>query len=514
MTPKEVNDTMAVDAEKYALEPLKLVAIAEINSPRIEELRYRYRYYKNRPPFPILDQEDPEQEKPRVAVGLAKSIVKKRSGFLFGADKFPGPQAIEWLDPTFGEFFQKVWDSNRCDGKILSLSRDLYWAGFAAWKVVVQPMNARKPVRLVRVKPDTLYCEFLPGEDKTKDSVKSWIIMYEREDHTFYREEIYRDVIAYYEGVYASDKEAQVLGGAPSDSEAQYVKFVLVRVEENDLSVFPLIYVSRDDEDDIWGECVYANVIDRVDRLNEMYTNAMFATAKIADPVLWLKGVKDTQEVHKDSDAVWFFENDQAAMNVLQWTGVPESTMQLIRKLTAQTYEECDLPVILKDTEQNIGDVPSRTLEILYTDLKTAVQQDRSSMSDWFYDLAEALGNTLIVTKNFGKDLGKKTEEAPAPTSEAPTASWDFERINWGTVIPIDQSTLQTDVIQLYNAKLVDGVTALQKLGYTEDEAKTMLTAIYREEAARLNNTIPDFADQNKDGYIDSENEDLDEDLE
>jgi hypothetical protein len=459
--PQNVNSNPPADAK------MKFLPLSDIDSPRILELRVLRNYYRNTPGFPVLDVEDPDCEKPRVSVGLAKDVVKKRSAFLFGDEKFEGPTAIEFDDDSFAAAIETVWDWNRLYGKILSFGDDFYWAGFAAWKVVVQPTNEKRPIRLNRISPETLYCEFNDGEDHTKFNVKCWIIMYKRDDGTFYREEVHEDRILYYEGALATPNDVSKLKGGATDSDVQMVKFVLKDTGVNDLGVCPIAFAARCDEDSIWGYSVFKDVITRIDRLNEIYTNALFATAKIADPVLWVNGVKDLQQIHKDADAIWVLESPEASLGVLQWVGVPESTISLIKSLTNMVYHECDLPLILRDADQTIGDIPARSLKILYTDLEGATQKDRSIITDWFYDLFEIIWYALSVTNGLGiPDLSAGE-------------GFNFTRINWGTIIPVDKIIDATMVLQEYQAGLLSKRTALAQLGYDEAE----IDAIFEETA-------------------------------
>lgn len=487
--PKDTKKSKIVLAPDQMIKVLNLL---EIECPRIKELRKFRSYYKNQPKFPVLDVEDPGEEKPRVAVGYGKDVVRKRAAFLFGDDKFVGLTSVEFEDEAFEETSQMIWDENRCDGKVLSFAKDFYWAGFAAWKVVVQPAMDKLKIRLNRVDPTTLYCEFNPGEDKTKNAVFYWIIMYQKDDGTFYREEIYKDRIQYYTGTLATSQELTKYMGTNGDDGTQAVKFVLDSFEENDLGVFPIAFAARENEDSIWGTSLIRDISDRIDRLNEMYTNALFAISKISDPVLWIKGVKDIQTLYKDADAVWYLENPDASLNILEWNGVPESTIIMIKKLTDQLYNECDLPLLLKDSDQSIGDIPSRSLEILYTDLKAAVQSDRSSMSDWLLDYFEITWNALKVTKDLGKGLTGNAKNYE---------KFNFERIDWGSIIPVDESKVQADAIELYKNELIDRKTTLQKIGYSEEEADDIIANMKKD---KLENdtgypgSTNDFEDSNK----------------
>lgn len=481
-----------------AEEQVKIIDLAEIECQRILDLKLNKLYYRNKPPFPVLDIEDPDREKPRVSVGAAKDVVKKRASFLFGEDKFEGPNSIEFEDAKFGDSVWKIWDWNGLSGKIVSFAQDLYWAGFAAWKIVIQPTVEKKPLRFNRVKPETLYCEFNPGEDQTKDSVRVWIIMFRRDDSTFYREEIYKDHILYYEGALATDLELKEFKGDQADPDSPHVKFILKRVEDNDLGLFTIAFVARDDEDSIWGTCLFQDVRSRIDRLNEVYTNAMFATAKVADPVVWLTGVKDVQGLQKDSDAVWFLENPDASVNILQWVGVPESTITLIKQLVDQIYHECDLPLILRNSDQSIGDIPSRSLKILYTDLEGAVQKDRAILNDWFFDVFNLIWKALEVTKGLGKKLAAGT-------------SFNFEKINWGSIIPVDEKAEQESVLAIYNAGLYDPMTTLVKLGHGEEDAAAILAKVKKYAAEKFGDIVPNDTGDDSLDMTDEDNLDTEE---
>ena len=468
-------------ADKARAVTVKVVLLTEIITPRIKSLDLIHSYYVGRPPFPVIDVEDPEHEKPRVAVGFVKDMSKKRSAFLFGEDRFPGPAGIEFEDDAFREVVQQVWDANRLEGKLLSLGVDLYNNGYAAWKVIMQPTNERRPIRIDRIKPRTLFVEFGAGEDHTKDNVVAWVVMYQRPDETWYREELYVDKILYYDGVPANPDEVQTfLHVAPEDADMAAVKFTLVEEIKHSLGVIPVVFAAREAEESIWGTPLPEGILTRVDRVNELYTNAMFATAKIADPVLWLKGVKDTSQLSKDADSVWFLESPEAALGILTWEGVPESTLTLIKQLSSQIFTESDIPPILIDPERSIADIPSRSLKILYTDLEGAVQQDRSIISDMFYDMFEIIFNALSTTKGFAgkvKDYG---------------SSFNFDRINWGTIIPVDEKSEQEGVIALFNAGLVDMLHSIMALGYSKEEAEAMMASIKKDAEERMG-TSPDF---------------------
>jgi hypothetical protein len=453
---------------------VKIIPLTEIDNARIRALNLMRQYYKNKPPFPVLDVEDPEKEKPRAAIGFVKDVCKKRSSFLFGAGKFPGPMGIDFIDATFQKVIQQVWDSNRLEGKILTFGGDMYWAGYAAWKVIIQPLHERRKIRIDRIKPQNLSVIFGPNEDRTKENVQAWVIMYERADNTWYREELYKDKILYYDGKLANSEEVKAyLGVTEENVDIAAIKFSLKSTEPHKLGIIPIVFLARESEDSIFGTMLPETVIDRIDRINEMYTNALFATAKIADPVLWLKGVKDVSQLQKDSDSVWFLENPEAALGVLEWTGVPESTLALIRKLSAQIYKECDLPAILLDAESNIADIPSRSLKILYTDLEGAIEQDRSLVSDMLYDLFEIIFAALKSTEGFNNKLkfGK---------------DFNFEQINWGTIIPVDEIAEQQHILTLYNGRLLDTLNALMKMGYSKEKAAEIIAAMKKEDEEKF----------------------------
>lgn len=433
-------------------------------STRMKELQKLRRYVENDPPYPVLYKEDPDEEKSRVPVGVAGEIVQKRVGMLFGKSKFSGMDAFQFEDEEFGKWVEPIWDKNQMTKRFKSFHKSLLYAGFAAWKLVIDP-QAPLAFRFNQIQPEHIFVEFNNTEDQTVHNVKTWIIMYQRENKTFYREEIRPDFSVVYEGKFLNERELQerhidVLGITNP------IEFIPVAVYGHELGMFPFIYLSRyGDGKTFWGDSLIQRIITRIDRINEIYTNALYAMRCQNDPTMVIRGSRK-QELFKDSDAVWWFENKDASVQILTWEGINEPTFKVVRDLVDQCYKECDVPSVLMQSDVSISNISSYSLKLMFTDALNAVEGERDDYESLWRDMMILLAKAAVVTKQLAK---------PNPA---------LQNVQWGEIIQPDPMEVVNSITSLYTTGLIDQETALKKLGYGDDEIQDIMDKMNQQAAS------------------------------
>lgn len=429
----------------------KLVSLGEFFTIRRERIK-RYRsYYELNPPMAVLDQEDPFQEMTRYVAPVPREIVSKGAKFLFGKGRFEGVDAFvfEKDSKAFQETWRKFWNDNKMSTLLFRLAKTALWSGdaylrFAATSlhevtIMVPEKEDQDPDVSVKKKDTEIVVTILESEHMHAVTAKDnpqhvivWVYQFMREDGTFYREEIYRDMTLVYEGVKfklqdkdkvqkAKRKKINIEGSGIQEIEietpAEFVQFTLVKIiPYEEFDEFPLVQFVNDPDNDLYGTSIYHGLEGKFDALNGIFTRSLHALDNQATPVLIMKGVKETtgQDV-KTADAIWYLENEKADVDVLQWDGTPEPVFKFIDRIEKHIYRLAGVPRA-SDLE-NFTNVSGEALQIINTDIIDTTYERRIYYEEGFKQMVKlvrkAVGNKKPIEESMSIKWGPVFPENP-----------------------------------------------------------------------------------------------------
>jgi len=453
----EVGTSVVPELPAIKKEYISATFDTDIRRTKLKLLR-RYIDSTNKPPFPGLDKEDSDGVKRRVAEGIARGIIIERVGLLLGRAKFAGAKAIEMTNDSVEKLVKDVWEKNKLSNQMRLFHRAVLWAGCCGWKFVVDPTQELK-YRFNLIPPEQIFPRFKNKDDQTAYNISYWDIMYKRIDGSYYLERIGPDYSVVYEGILMDDKAVQDNAVATLGI-TNPIEFVPVIVFAHQLGIFPFVFMARDADTSIFGESLIEGIIDRIDRVNEILVNSLWAMRNMADPIMVIRGAKK-EHLFKDSDAIWFLPNKDGSVQILTWEGVTDATYKMIEYLVKRMHKECAVPLILNSFDQNIPDLSSRALEIIYTDAVNAIEGERDDYETMFKQIFNLIVKAAQVTK-----------EENIPTDEKAA---ELKEIRWGSILPVGADNIVTLTIQKYSSGLIDQQTALAEMGYQEEKIKEIM---------------------------------------
>ena len=441
------------------------IPLSDLKSERKDLIDLYNSYYDNVPPFPRLDEQDPDRIKPRVSLGLPKLFINRRASSLFGKDKFAGFGAFKFSNSGEKEILQQIWLANKMDTKLIVTAKQALRLGDAFIKLTFSP-SSRKKVIYQRINTEDIFpiLDFQNIEEPL-----GYVIQFLTPDGTWYREEISTTATRVFRG--AERKK----GGLFASNEYE-VHFELVETYIHNLGFLPIVHIRNNEQDgEFWSQSLLQGLPPILDNLNEIISNVCYAIGEQADPLLWLKGVKKGDNLYKDADAVWYFESPDAALNVLQWSGTPESVFSAFDRLINNAYECAQLPIILARDEK-ISNVSGAALKILLQDMVDAVSEARSL---WEESFRELFAKTLYMVENLSIRPSIDQTEIDSQIGEEEVLPFvpDFT-IAWGDILPKDEQIFNNDLYTGLDAKIYSRKEVLRKKGYSDDYIEKLLKEI------------------------------------
>jgi len=452
----------------------------QLNKVRQSDLLIWQHYYDNSPPFVNLDAEDPEKTKMRIAVNYPRLIVNKGANALFGKDKFKGADSIIFEEEgNFQVEFARIWDDNKMDTQTLVGARQSIRSGDVFYKVWFDPaINKHRNIRIGRINSENIEPIVTDGD---MEDYEGYIIQFQTGDKTYYREEIDKQFTYVYDGIVKQVKQRM------NNNTRMEIEWTLRQIIEHGLGILPIVQVRNQQEDgEVFGRSVLQGVETLFDTLNEILTNVVYAISQQADPLMWIKGAKKGDVLFKDADSIWYFENPEAALQVLQWEGTPEIVTKIWERTVDAIYEITQTPLISRNTGTLTG-VAGVTLLMFLQDFKDLTGERRSNWESGFEDLVKIIG-TILRAKH--KDLAGLTDE-----------EFRIKRIEWGEIIPQEALSRIDVVLKLFNARFLTRILAIEMIPeIVTDNVEELVKEIEEEDEKALalgaGPEIPEFIDE------------------
>lgn len=398
---------------------------------RIEEVKRARKYFKGKPDFPRLDKEDPNREKPRVAVGMPAIVINRHASALFGRRKFPGYRAFNFVDDEFGEALENSWKRSKMAHGLISAAREDLITGDSIIKLVYKESGRTPWVKFSKQRKENSWVIAVDGDPSSE---VGWVFQWMRKNQTFYREEIDRWSTFVYEGVIKLRSEQTPSG---ETFEYQYIEYHLFDEIQHNLGFVPVCHIkSFPIEEDAWGQSVYYDLYPAFDILNEAYSNVAFAVFNQADPLLWLSGARKGDELYRDADGIWYFENPEAKVNVLQWEGTPEQVYKYLSLLEDAILKKAQLPV--PSQAADVRYLSASALEILYQDY-VDVSEERRGI--WEEGLNDMFWKTGLILNYKGADFDD--------------TDWSRMDIAWGELLPRAYDQILADDIRSQESGII-----------------------------------------------------------
>lgn len=446
----------------------KLVSYKEfLNDFRIKTELYRL-YYLNSPPLSSIAYEDPNNEMLRIYVPLAREVVNKGAKFLFGKGRFFGSASFvfEKGNQTFQKEFDKFWKDNKMDVLLKRVARTNLWSGRCFLKMfgvtdiessLVLPDGENKEaqvkekaknanIQVLYTDPEHWRCVSFKDNPK---QLAAWIYEFRRQDGTFYREEIYRDMTFIYEGVLTrtvreTEKVPIAIAGSgfreivvtDSNEKIEYTLVAIINYPE--LDDFPVVPFFNESDFDNDGTSVYQGLTGKFDALNDLFTRTFFALQHQATPLLWMSGVKQgtDADVHTP-DAIWVLEDKDAELHVLQWEGTPDAVFKFYEEMKDLIYKSVGVP---KSSDlKAFTNISGEALNSINTDIVDTTNDRRLDYEDSFRTLVRLLRKMLKQAKPIEEDM----------------------EIIWGAVFPESKDKIGETVVTLARERLIHRSTAI-----------------------------------------------------
>lgn len=407
------------------------------------------RYVSGNPPFPRLDVQDPNRDKPRFVVGYPRMIVERYVDALFGREQFGGFDAFSFSDEGFSELFSRVWEENSMDVLLDELAQDSILCGEGYVDVVYNSEElGGDRIALRRYSPELVEVV----TNAVGDVLQYVLTWFDAEQACWWRKLIYPHAVYTYRG----EERQEEIGRKGIFREPVYKTTVAFTLQhdlsvEHNLGFFTMVRV-------VHGTPLFEGALPKLDALNELFTNIMYAISQQADPLLYVKGISRMDEVYKDADAVWYFTNPQASIDVLQWQGTPPAIFEAVKHITAQLFRVVGIPIETVLETKDIIDKPYRSLRLLYNDFLARVSRCRRDYEIFFNDLWRTVAMLAAA-----KGLLKETPTLPA--SELACS------VSWGDVIEEDMASWREFVVEkLYGKGLISKARAIRMMGFDDEE--------------------------------------------
>jgi hypothetical protein len=455
------------------------VRLDEINNERARKIALHRKYLAGEPPFPRLDVQDPNGDKPRYVVGYPRMILNRYVDALFGAEQFDGFAAFSFSDQRLaGSLFEKVWRDNTMDVLLDELAEDSILCGEGFLDVVYNSEELGEDrIALRPYRP-----ELVTVVENALGEVTCYVIMWwDETEQCYWRKEIRKNAVYVYKGEL---KREEVGKRGLIFKEPVYNETVLFSLQR-DLSVvhnlgfFTVVRVRHKTP-------LFDGAISKFDALNEVFTNLMYAISQQADPLLYVKGISRMDEVYRDADAVWYFTNPQASVDVLQWEGTPQAVFETVKHVTAQLFRLVGIPVESVLETKDVIDKPYRSLRLLYSDFLARVGRYRRDYEIFFNELwrtvAAVAENKALVEREMG-GMEPREQEEPAGESGLPDLKC---AVRWGDVIEEDMASWRDFVVEkLYGKGLVTKERAVKMMCLDDEDELLKELAGLEEEARR-----------------------------
>lgn len=407
------------------------------------------RYVAGNPPFPRLDIQDPNKDKPRFVVGYPRMILDRYVEALFGYEQFGGFSAFSFSEAGFEEILSRIWQDNSMDILLDEMAHDSLLCGEGYLDVVYNSEElGGERIALRRYSPELVEA----ATNAVGDVLYYVVTWFDAEQGCWWRKLVYPDAVYTYRG----EEGQEEVGRKGLFREPVYKRTVTFTLQrdlsvQHNLGFFTMVRV-------VHGAPVLEGALPKLDALNELFTNIMYAISQQADPLLYVKGISRMDEVYKDADAVWYFTNPQASIDVLQWEGTPPAIFDAIKHITAQLFRVVGIPIETVLETRDIIDKPYRSLRLLYNDFLARIGRYRRDYEIFFNDLWRTAAMLAEA-----KGLVKEPAAAPASALKC--------TVSWGDVIEEDMSSWRDFVVEkLYGKGLITKARAIKMMGFDDEE--------------------------------------------
>lgn len=362
------------------------MTMEEFMSPHRVDCDLYQRHYGGTPPFPKMDQEDPDRDKTRIVTTLPELIVDRGVRSLFGNARFSGFEALVYPDDmSDGEkrAHKFLFNITKMAKKLRETEKETLitgegWLEFLFLNVGEIAINELKT------------CDVDVVLDRvTKEKVLQ-VIVTTREGEFFYRRIHTPDAVAYYVGVVEERPTGNMEGSAwmrkPEMRDTVVLKLTDVVVHM--LGIIPCTRLMHEkDKDTGRGVSVLNSTLDKFDAINHTVTNVLFAHEQQLDPLVFATGVRKGADLWRDADAVWYFANERAMLRILEWNGVPATTKEMVQGLVKDVLNKNAIPPAALEDDPRVYDLPYKGLRILFSDWVDLVGFRQQDVKDFVQEI-------------------------------------------------------------------------------------------------------------------------------